>query len=132
MDTNLELYSCGIEGHRKRARCKRLLSTHKGRVDTRLGSGKNSRTNKNNIFDEPIPNDPIPVLQPTPWRPSNVTTKDKQNIKQKITDFREWLLSYVPPKPKMVDKVHEYFKNKIKKIMKREIVCSNQHRPNLL
>ena len=24
---------------------------------------------KSNIFDEPIPNDPTPVLQPTPWRP---------------------------------------------------------------
>ena len=31
------------------------------------------------IFDESIPNDPTPVLQPTPWRSSNVTTKDKQN-----------------------------------------------------
>ena len=45
---------------------------------------------KSNIFDESIPNDPTPVLQPTPWRPSNVTTKDKQNIKQKIQDFDEW------------------------------------------
>ena len=25
-----------------------------------------------------------PVLQPTHWRPSNFTTKDKQNIKQKF------------------------------------------------
>ena len=33
------------------------------------------------IFDEPIPNDPTPVLQPTPWRPSNVARKLKQNIK---------------------------------------------------
>ena len=24
---------------------------------------------KSNIFDEPIPNDPTPVLQPTSWRP---------------------------------------------------------------
>ena len=32
-----------------------------------------------NIFDELIPNDPTPVLQLTPWRPSNVTKKDKQN-----------------------------------------------------
>ena len=30
---------------------------------------------KSNIFDESIPNDPTPVLQPTPWRPSNATTK---------------------------------------------------------
>ena len=36
---------------------------------------------KSNIFDEPIPNDPTPVLQPTPWRPSNVSKKVKQNIK---------------------------------------------------
>ena len=35
---------------------------------------------KSNIFDEPIPNDPTPILQPTPWSTSNVTTKDKQNI----------------------------------------------------
>ena len=34
-----------------------------------------------NIFDEPIPNDPTPVLQPTPWRPSNITTKVKQILK---------------------------------------------------
>ena len=47
---------------------------------------------------EAIRNDPTPVLQPTPWRPSNVSTKDKQNIKQKIKDFGEWLLNYLPPK----------------------------------
>ena len=47
-----------------------------------------------NIFDKPIPNDPTLVLQPTPWRPSNITTKVKQNIKnffikgmQNIKDF---------------------------------------------
>ena len=37
-----------------------------------------------NIFDESIPNDPTQVLQPTPWRPSNITTKDKQNIKMSL------------------------------------------------
>ena len=36
---------------------------------------------KSSIFDEPNPNDPTPVLQPTPWRSSNVATKVKQNIK---------------------------------------------------
>ena len=36
---------------------------------------------KSNIFDEPIPNDPTLVLQPTPWRPSNIALKNKQNIK---------------------------------------------------
>ena len=38
-----------------------------------------------NIFDESIRNDPTPVLQPTHWRPSNITPKDKQNIKNFIT-----------------------------------------------
>ena len=86
---------------------------------------------KSNIFDEPIPNDHFPILQPTPWRPSNIALNNKQNIKncaatimqktnnfftmgmQKITDFGEWLLNYIPPKPKVVDKVLESFKNKI-------------------
>ena len=40
---------------------------------------------KSNIFDELIPNDAIPVLQPTTWRPSTITTKVKQNIKNFIT-----------------------------------------------
>ena len=72
---------------------------------------------KSNVFDEPIPNDPTPVLQPTPWEPSNVTSKVKQNIKnsvtkgmQKIKDFGELLLNYIPPKPKVVDNVLESFK----------------------
>ena len=34
---------------------------------------------------------------------------------QKIKDFGEWLSNYIPPKPKVVDKVLESFKNKIKK-----------------
>ena len=79
---------------------------------------------KSNIFDELIPNDPTPILQPTPWRPSNVTTNDKQNIKQNIKDFGEWLLNYLQQKPKVVDKVLEYFKNKIKKCMKRGYIVS--------
>ena len=81
---------------------------------------------KNNIFAEPIPNDPTQVLQPTPWRPSNITTKVKQNIKnfftmgtQKIKDFGECLLNYIPQKPKVVDKVLESFKNKIKTIYEK-------------
>ena len=38
---------------------------------------------------------------------------------QKIKDFGEWLLNYTPPKPKVVDKVLESFKNKIKKIYEK-------------
>ena len=33
---------------------------------------------KSNIFDEQIPNDPTPILQRTPWRPSNFVVKRKQ------------------------------------------------------
>ena len=38
---------------------------------------------------------------------------------QKIKDFGEWLLNYIPPKPKLVDKVLESFKNKIKKMYEK-------------
>ena len=38
---------------------------------------------------------------------------------QKIQDFGELLLSYIPPKPKVVDKVLESFKNKIKNIYEK-------------
>ena len=79
-----------------------------------------------NIFEESIPNDPTQVLQPTPWRPSNIAKKDKQNIKnyttkgmQKIKDFGKWLLNYIPPKPKVVDKVLKSFKNKIKNMYEK-------------
>ena len=94
---------------------------------------------KSNLFDEPIPNDPTPVLQLSPWEPSNFVAKSKQNTKQfftkgiqKIKDFGEWLLNYIPPKPKVVDKVLESFGTKLKNCMERAIVCSNQHKPNLL
>ena len=44
---------------------------------------------------------------------------------QKIKDFDNWLLIYIPPKPKVVDKVLESLKIKFKKFMKREILPSN-------
>ena len=37
----------------------------------------------------------------------------------KDKDFGEWLLNYIPPKPKLVDKVLESFKNKIKKLYEK-------------
>ena len=67
---------------------------------------------KGNIFRESIPNDPTSVLQPTPWRPSNITNKDKQNIRQQIKDFGEQLLNYIPTKPKFVDKGLSLLKRK--------------------
>ena len=36
---------------------------------------------KSNIFDEPIPNDLTVVLQPTPWRPSNIVLKINKLLK---------------------------------------------------
>ena len=51
---------------------------------------------------------------------------------QKIKYFGEWLLNYIPPKPKVVDKVLESYKNKIKKCTKRGVLCFNQHCQNLL
>ena len=57
---------------------------------------------KSNIFDEPLPNDPTPVLQSSPWEPSNFVAKSKQNTKQfctigmqMIKDCGEWLLNYI-------------------------------------
>ena len=38
---------------------------------------------------------------------------------QKIKDFGEWLMNYIPPKPKVVDKVLESFKSKIKKMYEK-------------
>ena len=38
---------------------------------------------------------------------------------KKIKDFGEWLLNYITPKPNLVDKVLESFKNRIKKIYER-------------
>ena len=38
---------------------------------------------------------------------------------QKIKDFGNWLLNYIPPKPKVDDKVLVSFKNKIKKMYEK-------------
>ena len=47
---------------------------------------------------------------------------------QNIKYFGEWLLNYIPPKPKVV----ESFKNKIKIMFEKRDSFSNQHKPNLL
>ena len=60
----------GIEGYYKLKKAELINALEA----TRLVEQKSS------IFDEPIPNDPIPVLQPRPWRSSNVATKVKQKI----------------------------------------------------
>ena len=64
--------------------------------------------NTSAILDDPIMNDKSPVLQPKP----NFIAKSIQKIK----DCGEWLLDYIPPKPKVVDEALESFKNLIKKL----------------
>ena len=58
------------------------------------------------ILDDPILDDKTTVLQPTP----SFIAKSIQKIK----DFSNWLLDYIPPKPKMVDEALELFKNLLK------------------
>ena len=62
--------------------------------------------NTSAILYDPILDDKTPVLQPT----SNFIAKSIQKIK----DFGEWLLDYIPPKFKVVDEALEPFKNLIK------------------
>ena len=54
-------------------------------------------------------------LQKNMQTTKNVFTKGMQKIK----DFGNWLLNYIPPKPKVVDKVLESFKNKIIKMYEK-------------
>ena len=51
---------------------------------------------------------------------------------QKRKDFREWLSNIIPPKPKMVDKVHESCKNKIKKMYEQRDALVQPNSPILL
>ena len=61
--------------------------------------------------------DNAPVLQPKP--------KFIAKSMQKIKDFGNWLVDYIPPKPKVVDEALELFKNIIKNCTTREILHSN-------
>ena len=63
--------------------------------------------NTSAFLDDPIMDDNTPVLQPTP--------KFVAKSMQKIKDFGNWFLDYIPPKPKVVDEALESFKNLIKK-----------------
>ena len=59
----------GIRGYYKLRKTKLIHASEATRLEQ-----------TSNIFDEQIPNDPSPDLQPTPWRPSNNALKNKQNI----------------------------------------------------
>ena len=78
--------------------------------------------NSSAIRDDPIPDDSIlddntPVFEPTP----KFSAKSMQNIK----DFGNWLLDYIPTKPKVVDVVLVSFTNLYKNFATRVIFHSN-------
>ena len=94
MNKNGESYSSAIESHRKRARYKRYKLRKAELI--RVLEATRLVEQKSNVFDESISTDSTPVLQPTPWRSSNITTKVKQKTKnfftmgmQKMKDFGE-------------------------------------------
>ena len=60
------------------------------------------------ILDQPNLDDETSVIQPIPHFMAKST--------QKIKDFGEWLLDYIPPKPKVVHEALESFMNLIKKL----------------
>ena len=64
--------------------------------------------NTSAILNQPILNDNTPVLKST----KTFIAKSKQKLK----DCSNWLLDYIPPKPKVVDEVFKSFKNQIKKL----------------
>ena len=83
MNKNEESYNSTIESHRKRG----IKGYYKLRKAELIHALEATRLveEKSNIFDDQIPNDTTPILQPTPWRSSNFAAKSKQNIKNFIT-----------------------------------------------
>ena len=78
MNKNGESYNSTIESHRKKERgIKGYYKLRKAELIHALGATRLVEQ-KSNIFDEQIPNDPTPILQPTPRRPSNFAVKSKQ------------------------------------------------------
>ena len=67
--------------------------------------------NTSAILDEQILDDKTPVLQSTP----NFIAKSIQKIK----DFGNWLLDYIPQKSKVFDEATQLFNNLIKKLYNR-------------
>ena len=80
MNKNGKSYNSSIESHRKRADIKGYYKLRKAELIYALEATRIVQQ-KSNIFDEQIPNDPSPILQPTPWRPSNFAAKSKKKKK---------------------------------------------------
>ena len=79
--------------------------------------------NTSAILMEPILDDNTPLLHPTP--------KFIAKSMQKIKDLGNWLLNYIPPKPKVVDKALESFKNLVENRTTREKFRSYRKSQNL-
>ena len=65
MNKNGKSYSSTIESHRKERDIRGYYKLRKAELIRVLEATKLVEQNSS-IFDEPIPNDPTPVLQPTP------------------------------------------------------------------
>ena len=110
----------GIKGYYKlrKAELIQKLEGHSGANEQILISeleiprNTTKSVNTSAILDDPILDDKTPVLQP-------ISSFIAKSI-QKITDFGNWLLDYIPPKPKVVDEALESFKNRIKKNVQQE------------
>ena len=80
MNLNGQSCSSAIDSHRKERYIRGYYKLRKAKVMHAL-EAESLVQQTSNIFDESIQNDPTPVLQPTPWRPSNITMKVKHNTK---------------------------------------------------
>ena len=81
MNKNEQSYSSTIESHRKKRDIRDYYKFRKAELIHALEAARLVEQTSNK-FDESFPNDTTPVSQPTPWRPSNIATKNKQNIKK--------------------------------------------------
>ena len=81
-----------------------------------------------NPLDQPVPDINVPVLTPQPLSRVQRLKKYlfdkvedmKKYAKSKCNNYVNWLLEYVPPKPKVIDKVFELAKNSILKLFPRK------------
>ena len=110
----------GIEGYYKLRKAELIhkLETHPDVIEQVLIPGTEIPRNTTRslqtiaILDEPILDYNTPVLKPT----QKFIVKSVKKIKH----VWNWLLDYIPPKPKVVDEALESFKNLIKKVPKNE------------
>ena len=103
----------GLRGYSKlrKAELVQLLSNHPVRVP-----GPRRRWGP---MDDDIPDIGVTPLQPTPATPVPKPRTQLMEFKKKLAEFGEWLLSHVPPKPKVVDSIINSFKQQVMKLYKK-------------